>query len=58
MKQFLRKLDLQDFQLVTGLSMLGYGLHSVYPPAAFIVIGSIFLAPVVLPLVVSHLRAK
>lgn len=58
MKDFLRKLDLQDLQLVAGMSMLAYGLYSVYPPSAFIVIGSLLIAPTVLPLLVSIWRAK
>jgi hypothetical protein len=44
-KKFISLFDLQDIQLVTGISMLGYGLFLVYPPSAFIVVGLLFIAP-------------
>lgn len=50
MKKLLAFIDLQDVQLVAGISSLGYGLYLVYPPAMFIVIGILFIAPVVLPM--------
>jgi len=58
MKKVLSSIDLQDVQLVSGISMLGYGLHCVYPPAAFIVVGSLFLSPAVLPPLFKAWRAK
>lgn len=54
MKKFFRSLDLQDLQLVSGISLLGYGLFLVYPPAALITIGSLLLSPFLL----SAWRAK
>lgn len=36
--------DFGDFMLFGGAGLLGYGLYQVYPPAAFIVTGSIFVA--------------
>jgi len=50
MQDALKSLDLKDLQLVIGISMLGYGLYLVYPPAMFIAIGSLFLAPFVIPM--------
>jgi hypothetical protein len=57
-KKLLSSIDLQDVQLVAGLSSLGYGLHVVYPPSAFIILGLIFVAPVLLPPFVALWRAK
>lgn len=54
MQKFLRLVDLQDLQLVSGISLLGYGLFLVYPPAAFITIGFLLLSPFLL----SAWRAK
>jgi len=48
MKKLLASFDLQDVQLVAGITSLGYGLYLVYPPAMFIAIGIIFLFPVLL----------
>lgn len=58
MKKLLSFFDLQDLQLVAGISMLGYGLFLVYPPSAFIVIGSLLIAPVILPSLLMLWRAK
>jgi len=58
LKSVLSLIDLQDVQLVVGVSSLGYGLHCVYPPAAFIVIGSLLISPVVLPPLFAMWRAK
>jgi len=54
LKKLLSSFDLQDLQLVSGIAMLGYGLFLVYPPAAFIVVGSLLLSPFLL----SAWRAK
>lgn len=32
--------DLRDAFVFSGLALVGYGLFSVYPPAAFIVVGA------------------
>jgi len=58
MKKILALFDLQDLQLVSGIAMLGYGLHLVYPPSAFIAIGSLLIFPVILPPLVAMWRAK
>ena len=57
-KKFLSSTDLQDVQLVTGISLLGYGLFLVYPPACPLVIGLILVAPILLPPFVVLWRAK
>ena len=31
--------DLRDLFALIGLASLGYGLHAIYPPAAWIVVG-------------------
>lgn len=36
--------DLRDAMLFAGIGLLGYGLYDIYPPAAFIVPGAIFVA--------------
>lgn len=36
--------DLRDAMLFAGVGLLGYGLYDIYPPAAFIVPGAIFVA--------------
>lgn len=36
--------DLRDLLCVIGIAALFYGLYETYPPAAFIVVGSICLA--------------
>ncbi len=36
-----KAIDLSDLFAFGGLACLGYGLHAVYPPAAWIVIGAI-----------------
>jgi len=33
-------LNMQDYSIMAGAVMVFYGIHLVYPPAAFIVIGS------------------
>jgi len=58
MKRLLSLFDAQDLQLVSGIVMLGYGLHLVYPPSAFIVIGFLLISPIILPPLVAMLRAK
>jgi len=50
MKKLLASFDLQDVQLVAGISSLGYGLYLVYHPAMFIILGLLFMAPIVLPM--------
>ena len=50
MEKLFDSFDLQDVQLVAGISSLGYGLYLVYPPAMFIILGLLFMAPVVLPM--------
>lgn len=57
-KRILSQFDLQDLQLVTGIALLGYGLHLVYPPAAFIGLGSLFISPIILPPLVALWRSK
>lgn len=32
--------DLRDAFTFGGLALVGYGLHAIYPPAAFIVVGT------------------
>lgn len=54
----LKRLDLQDLQLVVGLSLLGYGLFLVYPPAAYIGLGSLFISPIVLPSFIRAFRQR
>lgn len=49
MKKILSQIDLQDVQLVSGISMLGYGLYLVYPPAMFITIGCLLISPFIIP---------
>jgi hypothetical protein len=36
-------IDLRDAFAFGGLAMIGYGLFSIYPPAAWIVVGGILL---------------
>lgn len=36
--------DFRDLMLFGGSGLLGYGLYSIYPPAAFVVPGAIFVA--------------
>lgn len=36
--------DLRDAMLFAGVGLLGYGLNDIYPPAAYIVPGAIFVA--------------
>lgn len=36
--------DFRDLLLFGGNGLLGYGLYAIYPPAAFIVPGAIFVA--------------
>lgn len=48
MKKLLASFDLQDVQLVAGTSSLGYGLYLVNPPTMFIVLGLMFVAPIIL----------
>lgn len=33
--------DLRDAFAFGGLAMVGYGLHAIYPPAAWIVVGAV-----------------
>jgi hypothetical protein len=40
LKQLANLLDLRDFLAFGGLAMVGYGLHLIYPPAAWIGIGA------------------
>jgi hypothetical protein len=49
LKKLLALFDARDVQLVAGIASLGYGLYLVYPPAMFIILGCLFMAPVVLP---------
>jgi hypothetical protein len=58
MKKLFSLLDFEDAQLVSGISMLGYGLYLVYPPAMFIIIGLLILFPLLLPPLLSIWRAK
>jgi hypothetical protein len=37
-------IDIRDVLLFGGNGLLGYGLYTIYPPAAFIASGSIFVA--------------
>jgi hypothetical protein len=45
MRKFLPKLagliDLRDGFTFGGLALVGYGLHAIYPPAAFVVVGAV-----------------
>lgn len=34
-------IDLRDVIAFGGLGLLGYGLHAIYPPAAFVTVGSL-----------------
>jgi len=58
MKKLLTSIDLQDVQLVSGITLLGYGLYLVYPPSAFIVIGLMLILPIVLPSIIAVWRGK
>lgn len=33
--------DLRDGFTFGGLALVGYGLHAIYPPAAFVVVGAV-----------------
>lgn len=35
--------DLRDATALSGLALLGYGLHCVYPPACWMVVGAILI---------------
>lgn len=35
---------LRDALCIGGIALIGYGVHQMYPPAAFIVVGIIILA--------------
>ena len=48
-KRFISLFDLQDLQLVAGLTSLSYGLYLVYPPSSFISFGLILMAPTIFP---------
>jgi hypothetical protein len=32
--------DLRDAFVFTGLALVGYGLYAIYPPVAFVVVGT------------------
>jgi len=32
-------IDLRDAFVFGGIALVGYGVHAIYPPAAFIVVG-------------------
>lgn len=36
----IKLVELRDAFVFGGLGMVGYGLHAIYPPAAWIVVGS------------------
>lgn len=40
MKMLANLLDVRDALAFGGLGLVGYGLHMIYPPAAFIGIGA------------------
>jgi len=37
-------IDLRDAFAIVGLLMLGYGIAQIYPPAAWITVGTVLLA--------------
>ena len=41
-------IEFRDLLLFGGNGLLGYGLYTIYPPAAFIVPGAIFVSVAVL----------
>jgi len=40
-KQLAAQIDLRDVFVFGGLAMVGYGVHCIYPPAAWIVVGTV-----------------
>jgi hypothetical protein len=57
LKNFLKKLDVQDLLALAGLSMLGYGLFLFNPPLMYIIIGSILFTMAVYPSIIGHILA-
>lgn len=50
-----RFLDIADIVFLVGLGMLGYGTYQIYPPAAFIAVGTISMILTLYPrLKVDH----
>jgi hypothetical protein len=43
-KQFIKGIDGRDVLCAFGLALGGYGLFLIYPPAAFIVPGTVMVA--------------
>lgn len=43
-RQFLHRSEESDIFLCAGVESLFYGTHQIYPPAAYILIGAIFVA--------------
>ena len=40
-RQVLPAVELRDSFVFGGLAMVGYGLHAIYPPASWIVVGAV-----------------